>query len=142
MQQHTVQQLEGGPRSGKYVYTGGNRRIGRYVECCAEPYLTVMASPAEERDACPAWQDIGHDTAADAYAHMRTVLLAKLDLGGHLADWSGCTAPVGGRICDEPTKRIARIPPMHFQEPLCDKHRTQDTVEAMWDGPGDWSGSW
>ncbi|MPY31325.1 hypothetical protein FNH09_08435 [Streptomyces adustus] len=141
MQHHTVQQLSAGPRAGKYVYTGGGERA-RYVECCADAFLLVYGVPEDERDSSPAWQDVGHDTAADAYAHMRAVLLTRLTLTGRLADWSGCTAPVGGRICDEPTKGVAQIPPMHFQEPLCDEHRTPETVAAMWDGPGDWSGSW
>jgi hypothetical protein len=45
-------------------------------------------------------------------------------------------------VCDVPTKRGAEIPPCHFTAPLCDKHRTRAQVEAMWEGPGDWSGSW
>lgn len=142
MQQHTVQQIEAGPRAGMYVYTGGNNRMGRYVECCQDAWLEVIRTPDGERDSSPAWERIGHDTADEAYAHMRATLLQRLDLEGRFADWSGCTAPVGGRTCDEPTKRYAAIPPMYFQEPLCDMHRTRETVEAMWEGPGDWSGSW
>lgn len=143
MQQHTVQQLDHGPRAGKYVYTGGNRRMGRHVECCAEAWLEILRTAADERDASPAWERIGHDTAEEAYAHMRTVLLEKLDLDrGQLADWAGCRAPSDDERCDVPTKRVASIPPCHFDEPLCDEHRTRETVEAMWQGPGDWSGSW
>ncbi|MEW2164406.1 hypothetical protein AB0912_15640 [Streptomyces sp. NPDC007084] len=144
MQHHTVQQLQAGPRDGMYVYTGGNARMGRYIECCSEAAQIVMAAPEGQRAASPAWQDIGHPTAEAAYAHMRAVLLERLDLDGSaLTDWAGCRAPIAdGRRCDVPTKRIASIPPCHFQDPLCDEHRTRQTVEAMWDGPGEWSGSW
>ncbi|MET7944359.1 hypothetical protein [Streptomyces sp. NPDC005302] len=142
MQMHTVQQLQECPCAGLYVYTGGNSRMGRHVECCAEAWLEVLKLPAEEREASTAWERIGHDTADEAYAHMRTVLLDRLDLERQSGDWSGCTAPVNGRICDTPTKHVASIPPMHFQEALCDEHRSRETVEAMWEGPGDWSGSW
>ncbi|MFE5140331.1 hypothetical protein ACFRDV_22085 [Streptomyces fagopyri] len=143
MQQHTVQQIAAGPRTGMYVYTGGNRRMGRYIECCAEAGLIVMQAPLGERTASPAWQDIGHPTAEAAYAHMREVLLDRLDTEhATLGDWAGCRAPSGDRRCDVPTKRVATIPPLHFHESLCDEHRTRDVVEAMWDGPGDWSGSW
>ena len=129
MQQHTVQQIEKGPNAGKYVYTGGNRRIGRYVECCAGL----------------GWEDsaLGHATADEAYRHMRVRLLEKVRLDGKISDWAGCRAPMtDGSLCDVPTKGYADIPPMYFGEPLCDKHRTFETVQAMWSGPGDWSGSW
>ena len=142
MQHHTVQQLDMGPAAGKYVYTGGNHRIGRYAECCADAWLEMLEAPAEERDTHPAWQRIGHTTAEEAYAHMRTVLLNKLRLDIQYSDWSGCRAPAEDGNCDTPTKQGASIPPIHFEAPLCDQHRTRETVEAMWDGPGDWSGSW
>lgn len=145
MQHHTVQQLDRGPRAGKYVYTGGNRRIGRYVQCCSEAYLEVMQASADERDTHPAWARIGHDTSEQAYAHMRERLLEELQLEVSFGDWSGCRALVSAADtmrCDVPTKKGAQIPPCHFTAPLCDKHRTRDTVERMWDGPGDWSGSW
>lgn len=145
MQHHTVQQLEAGPRAGAFVYTGGNRRIGRIVECCAEAMDEVMQAPADQRDAHPAWAGIGHDTREQAYAHMRARLLGRLRLETGLGDWSGCRAPIGvggAMTCDVPTKRGAEIPPCHFSAPLCDKHRTRETVERMRDGPGDWSGSW
>ncbi|MFI1535555.1 hypothetical protein [Streptomyces anandii] len=142
MQHHTVQQLESGPRAGKHVYTGGNDRIGRYVECCSAPWQEILQLPPAQRDTSPAWDRIGHDTADEAYAHMRAVLLARLNLHGRLADWAGCRAPVGEGPCDEPTKGVASIPPVHFSQPLCDVHRIHEVVEAMWDGPGDWSGSW
>lgn len=127
MQQHTVQQIIKGPREGKWVYTGGNRRMGRYVECCDT-----------------GWEDAstGHDTEAEAYAHMRARLLERLRLDAKFGDWGGCRAPVGDGKCDVPTKDGAEISPCHFLEHLCDEHRTQEMVEAMWDGPGDWSGSW
>lgn len=127
MQQHTVQQIIKGRNEGKYVYTGGNRRMGRYIECCDGGF---------EDDGT------GHATEAEAYAHMRAKLLAKLRLDGEISDWAGCRAPKDGGRCDVPTKDYADIPPMHFGEPLCDEHRTRETVEAMWNGPGDWSGSW
>jgi hypothetical protein len=142
MQQHTVQQLlDTTPRPGKWVYTGGNRREGRYIECCAD------AVHADR------WNDVGHDTAEEAYAHMRAVLLGRLKLDGGLVDWAGCRAPLDpaapGDVhdpqvprCDRPTKAVAEIPPCYLMVPLCDEHRTRDVVEAMWDGPGDWSGSW
>ena len=145
MQHHTVQQLERGPRAGKFVYTGGTRRIGRYVQCCSEAYLEVLQAPAHERDEHPAWARIGHDTQEQAYAHMRERLLEKLQLEVTFGDWAGCRAPVGAggaMSCDVPTKKGAEIPPCHFTAPLCDKHRTRDVVERMWEGPGDWSGSW
>lgn len=143
MQHHTVQQLERGPRAGKYIYTGGNRRIGRYCQCCSEAWLEVMQAPADQRDAHPAWARIGHDTPEQAYAHMRARLLENLRLEVSFGDWSGCRAPLGGgMVCDVPTKLGAEIPPCHFLTHLCDKHRTRAQVEAMWDGPGDWSGSW
>ncbi len=102
--------------------------MGRYPECCAGI----------------GWEDpaLGHATEAEAYAHMRQVLLVKLRLDGQISDWSGCRAPVGDGRCDVPTKGYADIPPMYFGEPLCDEHRNRETVEAMWNGPGDWSGSW
>jgi hypothetical protein len=122
MQAHTVQEIAKGVNKGKYVYTGGNDRMGRYAECCAGL----------------GWEDpaLGHATREEAYAHMREVLLGKLCLDAKLGDWSGC------RVCDTPTKGAAEIPPCHFLEPLCDEHRTRETVESLWDGPGDWSGSW
>ncbi|MFJ4787581.1 hypothetical protein [Streptomyces sp. NPDC088794] len=142
MQRHTVQQLDSGPRAGAFVYTGGNDRIGRYVECCTDAWLEIIRTPVSDRGASPAWSRIGHDTADEAYAHMREHLLERLTIDGRHADWSGCTAPVGDGICDVPTKRFAAIRPSYFRRPLCDEHRTRETVEAMWDGPGDWSGSW
>ena len=143
MQHHTVQQLEHGPRAGKYVYTGGNHRIGRYVQGCSEAFLEVMQLPEPKRDHAAAWARIGHDTAKQAYAHMRERLLENLRLDTHFGDWSGCRAPLGGGIvCDVPTKLGANIPPCHFLKPLCDKHRTRAQVEAMWEGPCVWSGSW
>lgn len=143
MQHHTVQQIDRGPRTGKWIYTGGNDHMGRYAECCADAWVAMLDTPVEQRDTSPVWDRIGHDTAAEAYAHMREVLLDRLKLDrGQLADWAGCRAPVGESRCDVPTKRVATIPPIHFDEPLCDEHRTRETVEAMWQGPGDWSGSW
>lgn len=140
---HTAQQITAGPREGKWIYTGGNDRMGRYAECCSAPWLEVHQAPVAERDTHPAWDRIGHDTAEEAYAHMRTLLLDKLRLDEQFGDWAGCRAPESaGGICDTPTKQGASIPPCHFSEPLCDNHRTRETVEAMWDGPGDWSGSW
>ncbi len=127
MQTHTVQEILKGPNKGKYVYTGGNRRIGRYVQCC---------------DGGFEGEGVGHSTEAEAYAHMRERLLPKLRLDVKFGDWSGCRALVGEDICDQPTKDGAEIPPCHFLEPLCDRHRTRETVEAMWQGPGDWHGSW
>jgi hypothetical protein len=142
MQHHTVQQLDAGPRAGKFVYTGGNRRMGRYIECCSEPRSEISQLPADERDTSKVWDRIGHDTEAEAYTHMREQLLKKLRLDVQFGDWSGCRAPGDDGQCDTPTKGGAEIPPIHFTEPLCDQHRTRETVEAMWDGPGDWSGSW
>lgn len=128
MQQHTVQQVEIGANAGKFVYTGGNRRMGRYVECC--PGI--------------GWEDpaLGHATEAEAYAHMRAQLLERLRFDSKISDWSGCRAPKDGGTCDVPTKNYADIPPMYFGEPLCGEHLNRETVEAMWTGPGDWSGSW
>lgn len=140
MQHHTVQQLERGPAAGRYAYTGGNKR-GRYVQCCAEVWLQIMELPEGERDASPLWAQVGHDNEALAYGHMRLRLLSKLRLDGKSLDWSGCKAPVDGGVCDVPTKYRADIPPMHFMKALCDEHRTRETVEAMWDGPGDSWGS-
>lgn len=149
MQHHTVQQIERGPRTGKWIYTGGNRRIGRYAQCCSEAWLEMLDAPADERDNSPAWERIGHDTSDEAYAHMRARLLEKLRFDVSYSDWSGCRAPLGNMHrdvartrCDVPTKKGAEIPPLHFSEPLCDLHRVREVVEAMWDGPGDWSGSW
>lgn len=144
MQHHTVQQVERGPRTGKWIYTGGNDRIGRHAECCSEAWLEMLQTPADQRDTSPAWNRIGHDTADEAYAHMREVLIGKLRLGhSQYTDWSGCRATKpDGSICDTPTKNCADIPPMHFNAPLCDEHLNVETVKAMWDGPGDWSGSW
>ncbi|MER6350653.1 hypothetical protein ABT186_02055 [Streptomyces sp. NPDC001634] len=142
MQHHTVQQIDRGPRAGKWIYTGGNDRMGRYAECCSEAWLEMLQTPADERDASPTWERIGHDTADEAYAHMRAVLLDKLRLDTQYMDWAGCRAPVGDGRCDTPTKQGADIRPMYFREPLCDEHRTRETVETMWQGPGDWSGSW
>jgi hypothetical protein len=128
MQQHTVQQIIKGRNEGKYVYTGGNRRMGRYIECCDGGFED---------------EGVGHATEDEAYRHMRQRELERLHLDVMLGDWSGCRAPMneGGR-CDVPTKGAVEIPPCHFLEPLCDLHRTRETVEAMWPGPGDWSGSW
>lgn len=126
MQSHTVQPILRGPNKGKFVYTGGNR-VGRYIECCDGGF---------EDDG------VGHDTEAEAYAHMRERLLPKLRLDVRYGDWSGCRAPVGEGTCDKPTKMGAEIPPLHFSEPLCDEHRTREVVETMWEGPGDSYGSW
>jgi len=142
VQHHLVQQIDRGPRTGKWIYTGGNRRVGRYAECCAEAWLQMLQTPHADRDNAPAWESIGHDTKAEAYAHMRARLLTKLHLDVSFANWGGCAAPVGDHICDVPTKAGAEIPPCHFLKHLCDEHRTRDVVEAMWDGPGDWFGSW
>ncbi len=73
---------------------------------------------------------------------MRAKLLDGLRLDLVLGDWRGCRAPAGDARCDVPTKGAAEIAPFHFLEPLCDEHRTRETVEAMWDGPGDSFGSW
>lgn len=134
MQHHTAQQLESGPRTGKWVYTGGNHRMGRVIECCMDRWQEMLQ--AEDRDASPAWEHIGHDTADEAYAHMRQRLLEALRLDVQFSNWSGC------KVCDTPTKSGADIPPCHFTEPLCDEHRNRETVERLWQGPGDWSGSW
>lgn len=128
MQQHTVQRIEKGRNEGKFVYTGGNRRMGRYIECCDS-----------------GWEDerTGHATKDEAYRHMRVRLLEKVRLDVQLGDWSGCRAPMNeGGLCDVPTKGAAEIPPCYFLEPLCDTHRTFEVVQEMWGGPGDWSGSW
>lgn len=127
MQSHTVQEIIKGRNQGKFVYTGGNRRMGRYPECCRGSFED---------------EDFGRATETEAYAHMREKLLTKLRLDARFGDWSGCRAPVDGGKCDVPTKDGAEIPPCHFLAPLCDEHRTQQVVEAMWEGPGDWSGSW
>jgi len=142
MQHHTVQQIDRGPRIGKWIYTGGNRRIGRHAECCSEAWLEMLQTPAEQRDDSPAWDRIGHDTKEQAYAHMRDRLLEKLRLDVQFGDWFGCCAPTDNGECDVPTKAGAEIPPCYFLKPLCDEHRTREVVEAIWDGPGDWSGSW
>lgn len=127
MQYHTVQRIVRGPNEGRWVYTGGNDRMGRYIECCPD-----ATSPTS-----------GHATEQEAYAHMRERLLNEnLFLDRTMTDWRGCRAPALGGRCDVPTKGLAEIVPMHFCEPLCDEHRTRETVETMWNGPGDWSGSW
>lgn len=126
MQQHTVQRIIKGRNEGRYVYIGGNDH-GWHIECCDG-----------------GWEDegTGHATEAEAYAHMRAKLLGRLSLDMKLGDWRGCRAPSGEGRCDVPTKGAAEIPPCHFLEPLCDAHRTRETAEAMWAGPGDWMGSW
>lgn len=127
MMTHTVQRIAKGANKGRYIYACGNDR-GWLPECCE----------------AQTWEDpgLGHDTEAEAYAHMRAKLLGRLRLDAYSSQWAGCRAPVGGGRCDVPTKHRAEIPPMHFLEPLCDTHRTQEVVEAMWDGPGDSLGSW
>lgn len=113
MQTHTAQQLlPTSPRPGKWVYTGGNDREGRYIECCRNDDGTLYADDV-----------IGHDTREQAYEHQRQRLLPRLRLDAQLGQWSGC------RVCDAPTKQAAEIPPMHFFEPLCDEHRTREYVE-------------
>jgi hypothetical protein len=125
MQHHTVQQMRpGSPGAGRWVYTGGNRREGRYIECCRNDDGTLFPD-----------DQIGHDTREDAYAHQRERLLTRLRLDGKLGDWSGC------RVCDAPTKRFAEIPPAYYCEPLCDEHRTREVVEDRFK-VGDWYGSW
>lgn len=117
MQTHTVQQIDkDGPAKGRWVYTGGNRRMGRYIECCCD----------EDGNRLPDEQ-LGHATREEAYEHQRQRLLSRLRLDGHASDWRGCRAPG----CDVPTKGIAEIPPMHFYEPLCDTHRTREYVESV-----------
>lgn len=137
MQRHTAQQLERGPASGRWVYACGGKRTW-YVECCQDPYFEILRLPEDERDASPLWEQVGHASSDEAYAHMRAVLLERLDLQVRLRNWSGCRAPVGDQArCDNPTKRAATIPDMWFFTPLCDEHCTRQTVEDMWDGPGD-----
>src|SRR5487761_1731689 len=53
MQQHTVQRIEKGANEGKYVYTGGNRRIGRYIECCDGRFEDKGIGHATERKPTP-----------------------------------------------------------------------------------------
>lgn len=142
MQHHLVQQIDRGPRTGKWIYTGGNRRIGRHAECCSEAWLEMLQTPHADRDHSPAWEHIGHDTKDQAREHMRDRLLAKLHLDMRFSTWKGCAAPVANGICDVPTKAGAEIPPCYLIEPLCDEHRTREVVEAMWGGPGEWTGSW
>lgn len=137
-----MQQLAAGPRAGAWVYSGGGDRDGRYIECCADAARKVMALPVGRRTASPDWQDIGHPTPEAAYAHMRAVLLDRLVLSKEMAGWSGCQAPEGDGICNTPTTKHAVLPGLVFHAPLCDAHRTRQTVEAMWDGPGDRISSW
>ncbi|MFK4108568.1 hypothetical protein [Streptomyces sp. NPDC002176] len=139
MQEHTVSQLLSGPRARMWVYIEGNQH-GRYIECCAEAAAPVMQAPHGSRAASPHWQDIGHATAADAYAHMRTVRLDRLILSSGFSGWSSCTAPVSGGMCGEPTNQAAALPKLLLYQPLCDRHRNRETVESMWNGPGDWVG--
>lgn len=125
MQFHTVQQLTAPPeRAGKWVYTGGNRREGRYIECCRD----------DDGNRLPDEQ-LGHDTAEEAYEHQRQRLLPRLRLDVQLGGWAGC------RVCEAPTKGAAEIPPAHFFEPLCDEHRTREYVQSQFK-VGDWYGSW
>lgn len=141
MNHHTVQELTKGPAAGRHVYVCSNRREGSYVECCADVWLQLAELPDDERDSSPLWEQVGHATRDEAYAHMRERLLAKLRLDGQSRDWSGCRAPADGGKCDVPTKGLAEIPGAWFLAPLCDTHRTREVVEAMWDGPGDMYGS-
>jgi hypothetical protein len=114
MQTHTAQQItKDGPCLGKWVYTGGNDREGRYIECCRDEHGALLPD-----------DQLGHDTREEAYEHQRQRLLPRLRLDGQLGEWSGC------RVCDAPTKGYAEIPPMHFMEPLCDEHRTREYVES------------
>ncbi|MFG2001668.1 hypothetical protein ACGFNU_21210 [Spirillospora sp. NPDC048911] len=136
MQQHTAQQIERGPATGRWVYACSGRRTW-YVECCRDPYFEILQLPDDERDTSPLWEQVGHATRDEAYGHMRAILLAQLDLDGVLTDWRGCKAPVAEGRCDVPTKRIATLPSIYFLKPLCDEHRTREVVESMWDGPGD-----
>jgi hypothetical protein len=141
VQEHTVQQIAAGPRAGAWVYSGGNDR-GRYIECCADAARKVMTLPPGKRNASPAWQDIGHPTPEAAYDHMRAVLLDQLVLSKEMAGWAGCQAPRAGGVCNAPTTKYAALPRLVFHAPLCDAHRTRQTVETMWDGPGDRISSW
>lgn len=124
MQFHGVQEIQKGRNEGRFVYATGS-----YPECCEGGY---------EDDG------FGHATKDEARAHMREKLLTRLRLDVRFSNWSGCHAPGDGRngMCDVPTKGAAEIPSYPFMEPLCDEHRTREVVEAMWDGPGDWSGSY
>lgn len=140
MEHHTVQQINRGAAAGKWVYTGGDPRT-RWVQCCADVWLQLADTPDTLRESSPLWAQVGHDTAEDAYAHMRAVLLGRLRLDGQGRDWSGCRAPKGTGRCDVPTKARAHIPPSYFMEALCDAHRTRAQVEWMWEGPGDSFGS-
>ncbi|SCD40252.1 hypothetical protein GA0115242_104884 [Streptomyces sp. SolWspMP-5a-2] len=131
-----MKQLATGPRAGTWVYAG------RYIECCADAARRVMAQPRGRRARSEAWRDIGHPTPVGAYAHMREVLLDRVDLERQVLGWSGCEAPTPSGVCAEPTDKVAALPGLLFYRPLCGAHRSRQTVEAMWDGPGDWTGSW
>lgn len=127
MRYHTAQRIIKGRNEGKWVYTSAGDK-GGYIECCDG-----------------GWEDagVGHATEVEARQHMRQRRLEKLRLDVQTGDWSGCRAPMpGGSRCDVPTKGAAEIPPCHFLEPLCDEHRTRETVEAMYGDVGDSFGSW
>lgn len=55
MQLHAAQRIATGPNAGRWVLTGGNDRMGRYIACCPD-----ATSPTS-----------GHTTPQEAYAHMR-----------------------------------------------------------------------
>lgn len=115
MQTHTAQQLlPDSPRPGKWVYTGGNDRMGRYIECCRNDDGTLYADDV-----------IGHDTREEAYEHQRQKLLPRLRMDAAMyGNWGSC------EVCDAPTKGGVDIPPMHYAARLCDEHRTREYAEA------------
>lgn len=144
MNHHTTEVFQQGPLAGRWAYWCLSRR-GSYVECgCQGEWSRLRKLDGGKPYSSPEWATatVGHATKDEALACMRAVLWARLRLDGETRDWRGCAAPAGDGICDVPTKRYADIPPSYFYEPLCDDHRTTAVVAAMWDGPGEWFGSW
>jgi hypothetical protein len=106
-----IMQSDGSP-SGKWHYTSMNDKVIRPVGYCAH--------------GCD-----GHDTPEEAAEHQRQYMLAtNLALDWQTSEWRECV------ICGDLTKRHAAIPLEYKTWPLCDRHRTAETVAKLYEGPG------
>lgn len=103
-----------------YHYVSQNRRSGTHpVGYCAtwhDDKTHVHATPEEARECFRRYLLDG--SREESYS-----------------DWTGCEAIIDGEKCDTPTKKgLTARPPIGNGYALCDEHRTQEQLEALF-GP-------